>query len=132
MQKLTSEQKKKLIAAIDLSNNRGSGLYTEGDKICCVIAHLALSEGVSQTLIKRWSDSVFVILSKKGAPGQLKLYPLELLHYLQHIHDDLNIDETVAKSTMKNMVEIASSDDFMDVSKYAFSLKIPILKLSDR
>ena len=132
MKKITAEQKRNLLSAIDLANNRGTGLYTEGDKMCCVIAHLASLEGVSHALIKRWDDGVFVILSKKGAPGALKPYPLELLHYLQYIHDNLDIDEETSKARMREMVEISSSDDFMDINKYAFSIKIPILKLSDR
>jgi hypothetical protein len=127
---ITDIQKIKLITAIDKAEGHGSLAYTVEGRPACVIAQLALLEGASVNLIKKWDDSVFVILGKSSTPKGLKEYPSKLLQYLQFLWDDRTINHTVARERMRELVYAAAdvySDKDTEMDKLAQQMGLPTI-----
>lgn len=111
MNKLTDAQRLKLIFAIDKAEGHGLCTYFEDGKPTCVTAQLAVIEGTDVKIIKRWTESICVVLTKSSTPQVLKEYPPALLQYLQFIWDDKTIPHTKAREMMRELVEAAASED---------------------
>lgn len=129
MHRLTEQQVQRLTYAIDNASGHGSLQYIVDGKPACVVAHLAAVEGVADSVMKRWDDSAFVVLSKPNSP--LKSYPIALLQYLQFLWDDTGRTADMARGCMRKMVELAASEQFDTVDAYAEKLGLPKIGLNN-
>lgn len=89
MSKITDQQSNNLHLAIDRAKGQGNCQYVGvyGKKPQCVIAQLAVIEGVSVQAIKSWAGPITVLEREGTDVGPLFYYPLDLLTSLQVMWD---------------------------------------------
>lgn len=89
--KLTPEQVQKLEQAIDLARDPGACRYVKDGAPCCVVAQLAVLEGIPVAVLKVWDgaeDGRPARVDCIGAlPEPLAAYPDDLLLELQQDWD---------------------------------------------
>lgn len=102
---LTPEQREKLEQAVDLARGAGACRYVLNGAPGCVVAQVAVLEGVPLSTLREWDTS-----TENDAPSvydrtpELREYPRDLIAALQLEWDGAVADPTDARGRMRGLI----------------------------
>jgi len=112
--------------AIDLAEKPSGCKYVVDGKPCCVIAQLAVLEGIPVEDISKWdrqnSCGIGVLPLTNGVDVLVRKYPREVLVNMQGAWDrafDIDAKESIGMSYYSSVSSDLSSEDMIKLEKYA-------------